>query len=137
MVVVGNVMPRLRPNWVAGVRVTRTLADPDLWRTTHRAFGAALVGSGVLTLVVALGAPRYSLVTGMALLVVSCVVAFVTTMRGSATKAPAIVVGLAVLLGAGSSQGQATGPRPPAPVVAASSVVEEAMKFEREGLVVH
>lgn len=87
MVVVGNVMPRLRPNWVAGVRAARTLADPDLWRTTHRAFGAALVGSGILTLVVALVAPRYSLVAGIALLAVSCVVAFVTTTRGSATKA--------------------------------------------------
>jgi hypothetical protein len=91
MIAGGNVMPRLRPNWVAGVRATRVLADPDVWRTTHRAFGAALVSSGVLTLVVALAAPRYALVTGLALLVVSLGVAFVMTMRGSATKPPAIV----------------------------------------------
>jgi len=44
MVVVGNVMPRLRPNWVAGMRATRALTDPDVWRTTHRAFGAAWRG---------------------------------------------------------------------------------------------
>ena len=44
MVVVGNVMPRLRPNWVAGIRATRALTDPDVWRTTHRAFGAAWRG---------------------------------------------------------------------------------------------
>ena len=90
MVVVGNVMPRLRPNWVAGIRAARALTDPDVWRTTHRAFGAALVGSGVLTLVVALAAPRYALVTGLALLVVSCGVASVTIMRAS-TKPPGIV----------------------------------------------
>ena len=90
MVVVGNVMPRLRPNWVAGIRAARALTDPDVWRTTHRAFGAALVGSGVLTLVVALAAPRYALVTGLALLVVSCGVASVTMMRAG-TKPPGIV----------------------------------------------
>lgn len=90
MVAVGNVMPRLRANWVAGIRATGALANPDLWRTTHRAFGAALVGAGILTLVVTVAAPRYALVTGLALLVVSCGVAFVTTMRGSATKPPAM-----------------------------------------------
>jgi uncharacterized membrane protein len=82
LIAVGNVMPRLRPNWVAGLRTRATLANPDLWRTAHRAFGAALVVAGALTLVIALVAPRYSLMTGLALLVVSCVVGFVTTIGG-------------------------------------------------------
>lgn len=81
LVVMGNVMPRLRPNWVAGVRTKRTLEDPQLWRSTHRAFGAAFVVSGFLTMVVALVAPRYGLVTGLVSLVLSCVVGLVASTR--------------------------------------------------------
>lgn len=81
LVLMGNVMPRLRPNWVAGVRTTRTLEDPQLWRETHRAFGTAFVVSGILTIVVALVAPRYGLLTGIAAVVVSCVVGVVASSR--------------------------------------------------------
>jgi uncharacterized membrane protein len=76
-------MPRLRPNWVAGVRTKRTLEDPRLWRTTHRAFGTAFVVAGVLTIIVALVAPRYGLVTGIASLMLSCFVGLIAS-----TKAP-------------------------------------------------
>jgi hypothetical protein len=81
LIVMGNVMPRLRPNWVAGVRTTRTLEDPQLWRTTHRAFGTAFVVAGFLTMVVALVAPRYGLVTGLASLMVSCIVGGIASTR--------------------------------------------------------
>ena len=81
MVIMGNVMPRLRPNWVAGVRTMRTFEDPQLWRSTHRAFGTAFVVSGLLTMVVGLVAPRYGLITGIATLMVSCVVGLVASMR--------------------------------------------------------
>jgi uncharacterized membrane protein len=81
MVVMGNVMPRLRPNWVAGVRTTRTLTDPLLWRSTHRALGGTFVVSGLLTAVVALVVPRYGLVTGLATLMASCLVGLVASMR--------------------------------------------------------
>jgi uncharacterized membrane protein len=81
LIVMGNVMPRLRPNWVAGVRTTRTLEDPQLWRTTHRTFGTAFVVSGFLTILVALVAPRYGLVTGIAALMLSCIVGAVASTR--------------------------------------------------------
>jgi hypothetical protein len=81
LILMGNVMPRLRPNWVAGVRTKRTLEDPRLWRTTHRAFGTAFVVSGVLTIIVALVAPRYGLVTGLASLMLSCVVGLIVSTR--------------------------------------------------------
>jgi len=81
LVLMGNVMPRLRPNWVAGVRTKRTLEDPQLWRATHRAFGTAFVVSGVLTIVVALVAPRYGLLTGLAALLLSCVVGLIASTR--------------------------------------------------------
>jgi hypothetical protein len=81
LILMGNVMPRLRPNWVAGVRTKRTLEDPQLWRTTHRVFGAAFVVSGFLTMIVALAAPRYGLVTGIASLLVSCIIGLVASTR--------------------------------------------------------
>jgi hypothetical protein len=81
LVVMGNVMPRLRPNWVAGLRTRRTLADPQLWRSAHRAFGTALVASGLLTVAVAVAAPRYGFVIGLGVLVVSLLVGAVATSR--------------------------------------------------------
>ena len=83
LIAMGNVMPRLRPNWVAGVRTKRTLQDPQLWRTTHRAFGTAFVVAGFLTMVVALVAPRYGLVTGIVSLALACLVGGVASMRAS------------------------------------------------------
>jgi hypothetical protein len=87
LILMGNVMPRLRPNWVAGVRTKRTLEDPQLWRTTHRAFGTAFVVSGVLTMIVALAAPRYGVVTGLASLVLSCIVGLIASTRPRPTTA--------------------------------------------------
>lgn len=97
-IAVGNVMPRLRANWIAGLRTNALLADPDLWRTAHRRFGAALVGAGLVTLVVAIAAPRYSLLTGLALLVLSCVVAFATTTGRRGMTSTTLAAGLAIAL---------------------------------------
>jgi hypothetical protein len=81
LVLMGNVMPRLRPNWVAGLRTRRNLEDPQLWRAAHRAFGAAFVASGILTIAVGLVAPRYGLMTGILAMVASLVVGFVASGR--------------------------------------------------------
>jgi hypothetical protein len=81
LVLMGNVMPRLRPNWVAGLRTKRTFEDPQLWRAAHRAFGTAFVISGMLTMIVGLVAPRYGLVTGIVAVLASCVVGFVASRR--------------------------------------------------------
>jgi SdpI/YfhL protein family len=85
LVMMGNVMPRLRPNWVAGVRTRRTFEDPQLWRATHRAFGTAFVVSGFVTIVVALAAPRYGLLVGIASLIVSLLVGLVASTRSRET----------------------------------------------------
>ena len=99
LIFIGNVMPRLRANWVAGLRTQRTFEDPQLWRTAHRAFGTALVVSGILTIIVAVSAPEYGLVTGIATLLVSCVVGFVaSTRRGGVAHAAALIAGISQLL---------------------------------------
>jgi hypothetical protein len=83
MMLMGNVTPRLRPNWVAGLRTRRNLEDPQLWRAAHRAFGAAFVVSGILTMAVGLVAPRYGLMTGILAIVASLAVGFIASGRRS------------------------------------------------------
>lgn len=96
LVLMGNVMPRLRPNWVAGLRTQRLLENPPLWRGAHRVFGTAFVVSGVATILAALVAPQYGLLVGIVSLVVSCIVGFVASTRqgNTATHAALVVLGL-------------------------------------------
>jgi len=72
---VGNVMPRTRPNWIAGLRTKHAMRDPDLWRTTHRRFGALLMLTGGSVVAVAIFATPYALLTGIVGGLVSAVVA--------------------------------------------------------------
>lgn len=46
LIVVGNLLPRLRPNIVFGIRTSRTLADRGAWARTNRTAGYASVGAG-------------------------------------------------------------------------------------------
>jgi len=55
-IVLGNVMPKTQPNWIAGIRLPWTLSDPVNWQATHRvggllmmAGGAAIVLAAILT----------------------------------------------------------------------------------------
>jgi uncharacterized membrane protein len=72
----GNVMPRIRPNPIMGLRTRATLNDPVLWARMHRLFGALLLASGVLVIVLALVAVRYALVGCIAALLLSCLIVF-------------------------------------------------------------
>ena len=71
----GNVMPRIRPNLVAGVRTRMTLNDPARWRATHRRLGTAFVLAGAVTVVAGLVVPAYGLATAVVGLLISCLVA--------------------------------------------------------------
>ena len=87
LVAVGNVIPRLRPNVIAGVRTRSTLTDPELWRATHRVLGLAFIAAGAITIVVGFVAPSYGLATAVLTLVVACVIAAIGGSR--ARHAPA------------------------------------------------
>ena len=50
-IVVGNVLPKLRWNYVVGVRTPWTLADERVWDRTHRFGGWAMVLGGLVILV--------------------------------------------------------------------------------------
>lgn len=84
MLIVGNVMPRLRPNPVAGIRTGRTMADPQLWARIHRLYGAFWMVAGIAVLIVAITAPRYALVTALAGVLLSSL-AVVAAPRGPST----------------------------------------------------
>jgi uncharacterized membrane protein len=50
LLVFGNVLGRVRPNWFIGIRTPWTLSDDEVWRRTHRLAGRCMVGAGALLL---------------------------------------------------------------------------------------
>jgi uncharacterized membrane protein len=52
-VILGNALPRARPNWWFGIRTPWTLSNDRVWMRTHRFGGYLLAGAGVALLVAA------------------------------------------------------------------------------------
>jgi uncharacterized membrane protein len=48
--VVGNILPRVRPNWMVGIRNPWTLSSDRVWERAHRMGGYLMLGLGVLLL---------------------------------------------------------------------------------------
>ena len=46
LIVIGNLLPRLRPNLVIGIRTSRTLSDRSAWARANRTAGYAAVFAG-------------------------------------------------------------------------------------------
>ena len=111
----GNVMPRLRPNLVAGVRTPATLRDPQLWRATHRVLGAGFVVAGLATAVVGLLAPAYGLMTAVVGLVAACIIG-VAAGRRAHSLTTALVLGV-VAAASDEASAQVVTLAPPAGVV--------------------
>jgi uncharacterized membrane protein len=72
----GNVMPRVRPNWIVGLRTKRTLSDPSVWSRTHRILGALLIGVGTLVVLTSFVALRYAMLVGVVGLLAAFVVSY-------------------------------------------------------------
>ena len=53
MVLRGNVLGRVRPNFFVGIRTPWTLSDDQVWRRAHRLSGRLLFGCGLLAAVLA------------------------------------------------------------------------------------
>jgi uncharacterized membrane protein len=47
-IVIGNLLPRARPNWFIGLRTPWTLSSDRVWEKTHRFGGRVFVAGGVL-----------------------------------------------------------------------------------------
>lgn len=48
LVVFGNVLPRVRPNWMVGIRTPWTLSSDRVWVRTHRVGGYLMIAAGLL-----------------------------------------------------------------------------------------
>jgi len=58
LILLGNPMGKVQPNFYVGIRTPWSLASPRVWRATHRLAGQLMVGSGLLGLVaIAFNAP--------------------------------------------------------------------------------
>ena len=49
-IILGNALPRARPNWWFGIRTPWTLSSDRVWTRTHRVGGYLLAGAGVVLL---------------------------------------------------------------------------------------
>jgi uncharacterized membrane protein len=58
LMVMGNVLTRVRPNWIFGVRTPWTLSSDRSWRETHRFTGYLFVLVGLFVLVTGFTAPH-------------------------------------------------------------------------------
>jgi len=52
LMVIGNLMPRMRPNWFMGIRTPWTLASEVVWRKTHRLGGYCFMLMGLLMVLI-------------------------------------------------------------------------------------
>lgn len=58
MLLIGNVLPRLRPTWFVGIRTPWTLSDEEVWRRTHRWGGPLFMVAALIPLLGLWAAPR-------------------------------------------------------------------------------
>ncbi len=61
LALIGNELGRVQPNYFVGVRTPWTLADPEVWRRTHRVGGRVFAAVGVLIALTSLLLPLPSL----------------------------------------------------------------------------
>ena len=69
-IVLGNYMPRIRQNYMFGIRTPWTLADEHVWVRTHRMGGFVFILMGVLLIVLGLAAPKAGSVLTAVLVIV-------------------------------------------------------------------
>jgi len=60
LIVIGNLLSRIRPNWFTGIKTPWTLADPVIWKKTHRVGGYLMVSGGIIFMVSAVFLPGAS-----------------------------------------------------------------------------
>jgi uncharacterized membrane protein len=73
LIVLGNYMPVLKPNYFIGVRTPWTLENTHVWKKTHRFCGRLLVAGGLVGLIMHLVWPSLSLSFSVGLIVVLAV----------------------------------------------------------------
>lgn len=75
--VIGNLLPRARPNWFVGIRTPWTLSSDRVWEKTHRLGGRVFVVAGILMVLAGILAVRWAHVVAFTVLLVSVAVILV------------------------------------------------------------
>lgn len=57
MIILGNYLPSIKPNYFVGVRTPWTLENDEVWKVTHRLAGKLFVGLGIITVILCLILP--------------------------------------------------------------------------------
>lgn len=63
--ILGNALPRARPNWWFGIRTPWTLSNDRVWMRTHRVGGYLLAAAGIVLLVAAALPSAWSVALGV------------------------------------------------------------------------
>jgi uncharacterized membrane protein len=71
LMVLGNVMGKIRPNWFVGVRTPWTLSSRRSWNKTHRLAGWLCLAMGIVTAVCGLIQTRWMIITVATVIVAS------------------------------------------------------------------
>lgn len=58
LIVLGNVLPRARPNWFVGIRTPWTLSSDRVWEKTHRLAGYVFVIAGIIVAIIGMTGVR-------------------------------------------------------------------------------
>lgn len=104
---IGNLMPRVKPNWIVGIRTRATLRDPALWMRTHRYFGGLLMLVGIGVAILSLFASHYAFAATAIGLLIAAVVAHWFARTRTATPQAVVLVSF-LLCAHGSLGAQAT-----------------------------
>lgn len=60
LIVLGNLLPRARPNWFVGVRTPWTLSSDRVWEKTHRLAGYVFVIAGIIVVIIGLTGYKFA-----------------------------------------------------------------------------
>ncbi len=74
VVIIGNYMNNLKPNYIAGIRLPWTLNDPENWRKTHQLAGKLWFVGGIILIIVSFLLPKQFLIPLMIILIIGLVV---------------------------------------------------------------
>ncbi len=90
LVVIGNFIGKLKPNYFVGIRTPWTLESPDVWRATHRIGGRIFVFGGLSLLLLQFALTPIELVVALMVFVLSATTwAFFYSYRLSRTHSAA------------------------------------------------
>lgn len=67
--VIGNVMPRIKPNYFTGIKTPWTLADETVWARTHRFAGWSFVLGGISMILFSLIYPLINVTAGIVIFI--------------------------------------------------------------------